>query len=123
MWAGIYGSKILQGWPSCPKCGKPVTVHYAEREYETDNPEYDENPDADPLASCAAIQAWVECHHCSWVFGEYDERVWSDEIIGNASFEDMHIDQAINGAVACWRDHERGYITFGNRVGYWHMWE
>lgn len=98
MWTGVCGDRILEDAPKCKKCGAVVSVHYAEREYEAENPETKE------LDSCSAIEAWINCPHCGWLTERLDDRLWSDEVFGTDPFTDKHIEQAISGAIQVWRD-------------------
>ena len=108
MWSGIYGNKNLPEEPPCPLCGKAVAVHYAEREYETDNPDYydgDESErDVDPLVGCSAIEAWINCPRCGWLTCRSGDRMWSDEVFGDAPLTNAHITQAMNEAIEYWRE-------------------
>lgn len=102
MWAGVYGNQNLPDEPPCPKCGKPIAVHYAEREYETDNPDYhnwdgtESTRDADPLASCSVIEAWINCPRCGRLTCRSGDRMWSDEVFGTDPITNAHIVQAID---------------------------
>ncbi|KKN43603.1 hypothetical protein LCGC14_0701460 [marine sediment metagenome] len=98
MWAGIYGNRVLESERKCPKCNVVVSVHYAEREYENENPETEE------LESCGAIEAWINCPHCGWLTERLDERMWSDEVFGTDPVTEDHIERAISGAIQVWRD-------------------
>ncbi len=101
MWAGINGNRNLPDEPRCPKCNHIVAVHYAEREYEANNAVTED------LETCSAIEAWINCPHHGWLTERSNDQMWSDEVFGDDDITNEHIDQAVDGTIEYWREHNQ----------------
>jgi hypothetical protein len=94
---GIVGTRKVRGLPHC-RCGRPVTVRYAERHGEG------EHPSDGHLCGSRSIEAWIDCEQCGWVSALMDTRNWSEERFDDDPLTTADIAAAISGACKAWQE-------------------
>ncbi len=97
---GICGSRDVANLPPC-RCGKAVTIKYAERHGEGDQPD-------GTLGDSARFEAWIDCPSCGWQSDLQNIENWSDEVFYDEPLTEKHISQAVDGCANAWREQRKG---------------